>query len=58
MGNTQPQTERFYEYGNTGPGAAVNSSRPQLTAGQAGQYTVKNILRGSDNWDPEAWADM
>lgn len=58
MGNTQPQTERFSEYGNTGAGAAINSSRPQLSAGQANQYTVKNILGGSDNWDPESWADM
>lgn len=58
MGNTQPQTERFYEYGNTGPGAAVNGSRPQLTSSQAAQYTVRNILSGSDNWDPEAWAAM
>lgn len=58
MNNTQPATERFYEYGNTGPGAAVNSARPQLSASQAAQYTVKNILGGSDNWDPEAWANM
>jgi len=58
MGNTQPGTERFYEYGNTGPGAKVNSSRRQLSASQAAQYTVGNILGGSDNWNAEAWANM
>jgi pectinesterase len=58
MGDTQPETERFYEYNNSGDGAAVNSSRPQLSDSEADQYTVENILGGSDSWDPESWADM
>jgi pectinesterase len=41
MSGVQPATERFYEYQNSGSGAAA-----------AAKYTVANILRGSDNWDP------
>jgi pectinesterase len=58
MSGVYPSTERMYEYNNSGPGARVNSSRPQLSAGEAATYTVGNILRGTDGWDPEAWADM
>lgn len=58
MSGVSPTTERMYEYKNTGAGAVVNSSRPQLSASQAANYTVSNILKGSDNWDPEAWANM
>lgn len=58
MGNTQPRTERLFEYKNTGPGAKVNGSRRQLRDGDAAQYTISNILRGRDNWDPETWAEM
>jgi pectin methylesterase-like acyl-CoA thioesterase len=43
--------ERFYEYKNTGSGAST--SRPQLTASQAANYTVSNILKGSDSWVPD-----
>jgi pectinesterase len=49
------KTVRYYEYGSTGPGAKpdqrVNWSR-QLTAAEAGEFTVKNILSGNDKWDP------
>ncbi len=41
---------RFYEYRNTGPGAAdVAADVPQLTAAQAAQYTVASYLGG---WRP------
>lgn len=40
---------RFYEYGSTGSGAAVNSSRIQLSAAQAANYTKSNVLNG---WNP------
>lgn len=41
---------RFYEYQNTGPGAAdVAADVPQLTAAQATQYTVASYLGG---WRP------
>ncbi len=57
MSGVYPATERLWEYNNSGPGAQVNSSRTQLTAGQAAGYTVSNILGGSDNWEPEDLAD-
>jgi pectinesterase len=50
------KTAYYAEYKNTGPGAnsktRVNWSH-QLTDQEAKQYTIKNILGGSDNWDPE-----
>jgi pectinesterase len=58
MSGVYPSTERMYEYSNSGAGAKINSARPQLSASQAANYTVTNILRGSDNWDPQAWAAM
>lgn len=49
-------TARFAEYKSTGPGAnpdaRVKWSR-QLTQKEADQYTVKNILAGSDAWSPQ-----
>ncbi len=56
MMRVQPSTERMYEYKNSGPGAQVNASRPQLSASKAAGYTVSNILRGSDNWNPASLA--
>lgn len=53
MGTTNPSTERFREYKNTGAGAVVNSSRKQLTDSEAKNYTVKNILKGRDSWNPD-----
>src|SRR3954447_3850065 len=43
---------RFSEYLNTGPGATVNSNRPQLSSAQAGNYTRERYLAGSDGWSP------
>jgi pectinesterase len=54
MSGVSPSTERMKEYKNTGAGAVVNSTRPQLSDSEAAAYTVKNILKGSDNWDPES----
>ncbi|RPJ06623.1 MAG: hypothetical protein EHM28_09705, partial [Spirochaetaceae bacterium] len=46
-------TERLREYRNIGPGAGgVHSNRVQLTEEEARQYTLKNVLGGTDNWDP------
>jgi|GEM_PF-302598 len=49
-------TARYFEYGNYGPGAGVNDrvawSR-QLTDEEAARYTVENILRGNDGWNPK-----
>jgi pectinesterase len=49
-------TVRFAEYKSNGPSAnpyaRVQWSR-QLTKNEADQYTVKNILAGSDNWVPK-----
>ena len=39
------QDARFYEYANTGPGAAA-ADVPQLTAAQARQYTTAAYLAG------------
>lgn len=46
------QDARFFEYGNGGAGAAVNSSRPQMSSATATQYTPTAYLAGSDNWNP------
>ena len=43
---------RFSEYGNTGAGAGVNASRPQLTDEQAATATPEAYLAGSDGWNP------
>jgi PelA/Pel-15E family pectate lyase len=40
---------RFYEYKNTGPGALVTPTRPQLTDAQAQEYTIEKVLNG---WKP------
>jgi len=49
------KTVYYAEYGNTGLGSdtkkRVEWSR-QLTKKEADQYTVKNILSGTDNWNP------
>jgi pectinesterase len=52
MSGVSPSTERMYEYLNTGSGAVTNSSRTQLSSSTAANYTVTNILGGSDSWDP------
>ncbi|MER6959898.1 hypothetical protein [Streptomyces sp. NPDC000618] len=43
---------RLFEYHNSGPGAGVNSNRPQLTDAQAGDSTVDKYLAGTDGWNP------
>lgn len=51
------KTAYYAEYKNTGPGANPKARvqwSHQLTDQEAKQYTIKNILDGSDNWDPEA----
>ena len=49
------KTARYAEYHSTGPGAnpaaRVKWSR-QLTDAEAASYTVGNILRGADDWNP------
>jgi pectinesterase len=53
MSGVSPSTERMAEYKNTGAGAVINSTRPQLTDAAAAGFTITNILKGSDNWNPE-----
>lgn len=44
MHEAYPETERLYEYENTGLGAYVNEQRRQLTAEEAKAYTKVNVL--------------
>jgi pectin methylesterase-like acyl-CoA thioesterase len=49
------KTARYAEFGNTGPGADPSKRVPwarSLTADEASQYTVTNILCGPDGWIP------
>jgi pectinesterase len=46
------KTARLSEYHNSGPGATVNSNRPQMSASTAANYTVPKYLAGSDGWNP------
>ena len=45
---------RFFEYQNTGAGAAITnpSTRPQLSDADAANYTAKAYLTGTDGWNP------
>lgn len=45
---------RFFEFGNTGPGAGTGTGRPQLTDTQAPDYTAAVYLAGTDGWNPVA----
>jgi pectinesterase len=48
-------TIRYAEFNNTGAGAATAKREPwakQLTAAEAKQFTVENVLRGHDGWNP------
>ena len=50
------RTARYYEYGNTGPSAAINSRvswRHQLTKREAQAITPATIFRSETNWLPE-----
>ncbi|MCC6399094.1 MAG: acetylxylan esterase [Bacteroidetes bacterium] len=49
------KTARYVEYGSTGPGGGMTErvgwSR-QLTAEEAGRYTIEKVLGGYDGWNP------
>lgn len=50
------KTAYYAEYKNTGPGANLKDRvrwAHKLTDEEAKRYTIKNILGGGDNWDPE-----
>ncbi len=47
----EPADARFFEFGTRGPGAVSSPSRKVLSAEQAAQYTVANVLGG---WAPVA----
>ena len=51
------KTARYAEYSSTGPGANPPERAPwskQLTDADAANYTIENILGGSDHWNPTA----
>lgn len=52
MGDATWRSARYFEYGNTGPGAAVNTNRPQLSDAEAKEYTPEKYLAGDDGWNP------
>jgi len=49
------KTARYMEFNNTGAGAET-SGRPAwvklLNKKEAAEYTVENVLKGYDNWNP------
>ncbi len=58
-GEANQKTARYAEYNSSGPGAAPDKRAPwtrQLSADEAKAITVKSVLSGQDNWDPEAEA--
>ncbi|OLT07181.1 pectin esterase [Kocuria sp. CNJ-770] len=44
---------RFAEHANRGPGARLTPDRPQLPAGEAERFTVRDYLAGEDGWAPQ-----
>ena len=49
------KTARYAEYKSRGPGANPEQRAPwskQISDAEAAQYTVENILGGSDHWNP------
>lgn len=49
------KTARYAEYKNTGPGANPAFRVPwsrQLTDEEAARYTIANVLKGTDGWNP------
>jgi len=50
------KTARYSEYESTGPGARPEARvkwARQLSKEEAGRYTVENILKGDDGWNPK-----
>lgn len=45
-----PEESRFFEYQSTGPGAAINAHRPQLTDEQVKDYSLEKIFL---DWQPQ-----
>lgn len=43
----------YWKEGDNGEQVWVHNVKNVLTAEEAAQYTVKNVLSGSDNWQPE-----
>jgi pectinesterase len=54
IGSATWTSGRYYEYANTGAGAAVNANRPQLGSSAAADYTASKYLAGGDGWNPVA----
>ena len=51
------RTARYAEYNSTGPGANPQGRAAwarQLTRREARAITLKNVLGGSDGWNPQA----
>lgn len=51
------KTARYMEYNNTGEGAATAGRvkwAKMLTKQEAAEYTIENVLKGCDNWNPLA----
>lgn len=49
------KTTRYAEFGSTGPGAKLEQRvkwAKQLTAAEAAEFSVQNVMRGSDGWNP------
>lgn len=50
------ETARYVEYNNSGPGANTDSRvlwSKVLTEEEAAKYTVENVLKGNDGWNPK-----
>jgi len=53
---TNELTARYAEYQSTGPGANPDARvkwAHQLTGDEARTYTVENVLKGTDGWNPQ-----
>src|ERR1039458_3001910 len=53
------KTVRYAEYGSAGPGAGSSARVPwarQLTATEAAEFTMENVLGGLDGWNPKTGA--
>ncbi|OME06346.1 hypothetical protein BSK64_11930 [Paenibacillus odorifer] len=54
-------TARYGEYNSSGPGANAKGRyrwSSQLTSDEANQYTVQNVLKGADGWDPTLFGTL